>query len=65
MNRAVVIASVLSILTLAALAADIFQYLLAVPPMPEEMKCAVRRNSLAVDPIPVPPLVPPRLSDTR
>ena len=48
MNRALVIASVLSILILAALAADVVQYLFAVPLLPEEMKCAVRRNCLAI-----------------
>jgi hypothetical protein len=65
MNRALVIASVLAILVLAGLAAEIARFLLAVPPMPEEMVCVIKRNCPSIDPIPVAPLTAPRLSDIK
>ncbi len=51
------------ILVLTILVAQTVQDLLAVPLMPQEMECFLKHNCMHADPVPVAPLIAPRLSD--
>ncbi len=65
-RRPIVIASILAILFLAALVAETVRHMLIVPPLDNEINCAIHRNCLVVEPShPLPPLIAPRPTSQR